>query len=280
MTAGPVPPSAATDLLAAAPPASRRGARFAGWTILGALGLLALVGPHLVGDPARQDLAASLAPIGGDHVLGADHFGRSLVARLAHGARLSFGLALVTAASAAVPGVALGLIAAWRGGFVDRLLAGLADVVLALPGLLLVLVLLAFAPGHFAPLYLGLSLALWVEFFRVTRAAARPVLAADHVEAARLLGFGPLHVARRHVLPVVAPVVLTLAAFATATAVLAISTLSAIGVGLQPPTPELGSMTVELLPYYAEAPVHVLLPGLLVFLMVLGLQLVAGGREA
>lgn len=273
------PPLATSDLLAVAPARPSRLARRVGWTILGALALFALLGPLLTGDPARQDLSASLAPLGGDHWLGADAYGRSLAARLAHGARLSFGLALLTVLTAAIPGVALGLLAAWRGGLVDRLLVGLADVVLALPGLLLVLVLLAFAPGQVAPLYLGLSLALWVEFFRVTRASAAAALVAPHVEAARLLGFGPLHVARRHVLPVIAPLVLTLGAFAMGTAIIAISTLSAISVGLQPPTPELGSMTVELLPYYAEAPVHVLLPGLLIFLLVLGLQLVAGGRE-
>jgi peptide/nickel transport system permease protein len=251
--------------------------RLAGVILLGGLALFAALGPLLIAaDPARQDLAASLAPIGSEnHLLGADHYGRSLLARLAYGARLSFGMALLTVATAAIPGVLLGLVAAWRGGFIERILELLATVMLALPGLLLVLLLLAFAPGTFGPLYLGLALTLWIEFYRVTRATAETVLKQPHVEAARLLGFRSGYILRSYVLPEIRAVLLTLAAFAMATAIIAISTLSAISVGLQPPTPELGAMIVELLPYYAEAPVHVLLPAFLIFLLVLGLQLVA-----
>lgn len=258
--------------------ASSSWARRLGLATLIGLSAFAVLGPWLVtADPARQDLSASLAPIGSAYWLGADHYGRSLLARLAYGARLSFGLALLTTLSAAVPGVLLGVLAAWRGGWADRLLVALSDIVLALPGLLLVLLLLAFAPGHFVPLYLGLSLSLWVEFFRVARATTAQVMAEPHIEAARLLGFGPGYVLRRFIAPAIAPLLLTLAAFAMGTAIIAISTLSAISVGLQPPTPELGSMVVELLPYYAEAPLHVLLPGILIFGLVLGLHLATRG---
>ena len=95
-----------------------------------------------------------------------------------------------------------------------------------------------------------------------------------------MLGFGSRYILTRYVVPVIAPMIATLAAFAMATAIIAVSTLSAISVGLQPPTPELGSMIVELLPYFAEAPVHVLLPAALIFLLVLGLQLLAQGERA
>jgi peptide/nickel transport system permease protein len=247
-----------------------------GAALLLALVAFAILGPWLIeADPAAQDFSASLAPIGGEYLLGADHYGRSLLARLAHGARLSFGMAFLTMLAAAVPGVLLGLAAAWRGGWIERGLELAATVVLALPGLLLVLLLLAFSPGNFGPLFLGLALTLWVEFYRVTRATTAAILRQPHIEAAKLLGFGSGYILRCYVIPVIAPTIATLAAFAMATAIVAVSTLSAISVGLQPPTPELGSMVVELLPYYAEAPVHVLLPALLIFLLVLGLQLVA-----
>lgn len=250
--------------------------RLAGALLLALLAGFALLGPVLIeADPARQDFAASLAPAGGEYLLGADHYGRSLLARLAHGARLSFGMAFLTALAAAVPGVALGLLAAWRGGWTRRVLDFLSMIVLALPGLLLVLLLLAFAPGNFGPLFLGLALTLWVEFYRVTRASAAVLLSQPHIEAARLLGFPPLYILQKHVVPALAPTVTTLAAFAMAAAIIAVSTLSAISVGLQPPTPELGSMMIELLPYYSEAPLHVLLPAILIFLMVLALQLLA-----
>lgn len=256
------------------------GTRLAGAILLALLVAFALLGPLLIPfDPARQDFSASLAPIGGEHILGADHYGRSLLARLAHGARLSFGMAFLTMLAASVPGVLFGLIAAWRGGWTERALDFLAMIVLALPGLMLVLLLLAFAPGNYGPLFLGLALVLWVEFYRVTRASAAVILRQPHIEAAGLLGFSPVYILRKYVLPALAPTIATLGAFAMATAIIAVSTLSAISVGLQPPTPELGSMIVELLPYYAEAPVHVFLPALLIFLMVLALQLLSHGGD-
>ncbi|WP_274845755.1 ABC transporter permease [Sinorhizobium meliloti] len=192
----------------------------------------------------------------------------------AHASRLEW------PSSAAIPGVSLGLLAAWRGGWAEKGLELIATVVLALPGLMLVLLLLAFSPGNYGPLFLGLALTLWVEFYRVTKATTRAVLAHPHIEAARMLGFGSRYILTRYVLPVIAPMIATLSAFAMATAIIAVSTLSAISVGLQPPTPELGSMIVELLPYYSEAPVHVLLPAALIFLLVLGLQLLAQGERA
>lgn len=252
-----------------------------GAALLLALGSFAFVGPLVMQvDPAAQNFAASLAPIGGEYSLGADHYGRSLLARLAHGARLSFIMAFLTMLAAAVPGLVLGLVAAWRGGWLQRAADLLAMVVLALPGLMLVLLLLAFAPGNYGPLFLGLALTLWVEFYRVTRATTATILVQPHIEAARMLGFSPGYILRYIVLPSIAPTIATLAAFAMATTIIAVSTLSAISVGLQPPTPELGSMIVELLPYYAEAPIHVLLPAVLIFLLVLGLQLVAQGDRS
>ncbi|OWV65312.1 ABC transporter permease [Rhizobium sp. R339] len=255
--------------------------RSVGAGLLILLGGFAIAGPLVIpSDPAAQDLSASLAPIGGDYLLGADHYGRSLLARLAHGARLSFGMAFLTMLAAAIPGVLLGLCAAWKGGRTERFLELVATIVLALPGLMLVLLFLAFSPGNYGPLFLGLSLTLWVEFYRVTKATTKTVLAQPHIEAARMLGFNSRYILIHYVLPVIGQMIATLSAFAMATAIIAVSTLSAISVGLQPPTPELGGMIVELLPYYAEAPVHVLLPAALIFLLVLGLQLLAPGDRA
>jgi peptide/nickel transport system permease protein len=254
--------------------------RVVGLGLLAVIGAFALLGPVLIeADPLRQNLRAVLQPPGGDYLLGTDHLGRSMLARLAHAARLSLGLGLLTVVTAAVPGVALGLLAAWRGDIADRVLSALCDGVMALPGLLLVLIVTAFAPGRFAPLYLGIALVLWVEYFRVVRTIARSRLAAPDVEAARLLGFGGVHIVRRHLMPELAPVLATLVAFGLAASVVAISTLSFVGIGLRPPIPEWGSMMTELLPRYADAPLQVLMPGVLLCLTVLGLQLAAGGEH-
>lgn len=268
--------ASARDGAAAARVSTRRAV---GMALLAFVFLFGLLGPMLVAaDPARQNLSRILAPIGSDFLLGSDHLGRSMLARLAHATRLSAGLALLTVISAAVPGTALGLVAAWRGGWTERVLVALADGVLALPGLLLVLLLAALAPGDLWPLYLGLSLVLWVEYFRVVRATATTLLASPQVEAARLLGFGPLHVVRRHVLPEIAPLIGTLMAFGAGAAVMAIGALSFVGIGLRPPVAEWGIMLTELLPYHAEAPGLLLLPAGMIFVTILGLQLV-GGRD-
>ena len=250
-----------------------------GVILLLATGAFGLLGPWLVGiDPASQTLSRFLEAPSLAHPLGLDHLGRSMLARLAYGAQLSLSMAVVSVLSAAVPGTVLGLLAAWRGGWLDRGLSALADAVLALPGLLLVLLLAAFAPGQFWPLYVGISLALWVEYFRVTRSAAALLLAGPQVEASRLLGFGPLYILRRHLAPALLPRLATLMRFGFGGAVLAMAALGFIGVGLQPPTPELGVMMIELLPYYSEAPWLVGAPVALLFFTMLGLML-SGGRH-
>lgn len=254
-------------------------ARLAGAVLLLLLLGFGLLGPWLIeADPARQDLTASLAPPGARFLLGADHLGRSMLARLAHAVRLSFLLSGLTVAAAGLLGTVLGLLAAWEGGWLDRGLSLLADTVLALPGLLLVLLVIAFAPGQILPLACGIALALWVEFFRVTRAQARSLLARPHVEAARLLGFGRAYILRHLILPELAPILLTLAGFGIGGVILTIATLSFISIGLKPPTAELGGMTSEMLPYLAEAPFQALLPSLFVALAVLACHLLAGGR--
>ncbi|EIJ46745.1 dipeptide/oligopeptide/nickel ABC transporter permease [Herbaspirillum sp. GW103] len=257
-----------------------RPAQIAGLLLLLLIFLFAWLGPLLIdADPARQQLARFLEAPSLAHPLGYDQLGRDMLARLAHGARLSLALALLSVLSAALPGVLIGLLAAWCGGWTERVLSALADAVLALPGLLLVLLLAAFAPGGFWPLYVGISLALWVEYFRVVRAASRILLASPQVEASRLLGFGAVYIMRRHLLPALLPRLLTLMRFGLAGAVLAMSALGFVGVGLQPPTAELGVMMIELLPYYREAPWLLGGPVLVLFLTLLGLLLSSGQKE-
>lgn len=252
----------------------RHGRRRAGLWILLAVGLFALLGPLLIGiDPSHQDLAASLQAPGAGHWLGTDLLGRSVLARLAEATRLSLGLALLSALAAAIPGMLLGLLAAWRGGLVDQLLVMLADAVMSLPGLLLVLLCSLLAPGQYWALYGGLALCLWVEYFRVTRAAARPLLAGPAIQASQLLGFGPMYVLRRHLLPALAPILGTLLPLSTAQAVLAMAALGFINVGLQPPTPELGLMMIEFLPHYQEAPWLIAAPVSILMLLVQGMML-------
>lgn len=253
--------------------------RAAGLAILGGLVLFAFL-PLLFGgpDPLKQSLRLSLQGPSTADWFGYDHLGRSMQARLSAALRLSLGLALLSVVTAMVPGVLLGVAAAWRGGIIDRFIGGISEAFLALPGLLLVLMLTAIVPDNPLMLYLGISLVLWVEYFRLTRALSKPLLLSPSVEASRLLGFGPWTILRRHLWPELAPMLVTVGSYGAASAIMAIAALGFVSVGVRPPTPELGAMMIELLPYYEEAPHALLQPILVIFLMVLALQLI-GAKE-
>lgn len=227
----------------------------------------------------QQDLMNTFASPSLSHLLGTDQYGRDVLIRIAQATQLSFFLAFITTITALVPGVILGVLAAYKGGIIDKLLGFLCDVLLALPGLLLVLIFLAFSPGNLLFLYLGLALTLWIEFFKVSRAKTKSLLVEPYVEATKSLGFSFSYILKKLILPKLLPLVFTISTFSMSTAIIAISSLSAISVGLRPPTAELGSMIVEVLPYYEEEPFLVLLPSLIIFLIVLSLQLMSKRSE-
>ena len=252
--------------------------RIAGLALFVLLGSAVAIGPTLVGhDPASQSLLNARQGPSVEHLLGTDHLGRDMAARLLSGGRLSMGLALLSIFTAAIPGTLLGVLAARAGGWTDRLLTAFADAVLALPGLLLVLMLAAIAPGSWWALYVGISLTLWVEYFRYTRQRARVVLSAPQVEASRMLGLGPWLILRRHLIPEIGPGLLTIAAFGAATAVTAVAALGFVSVGIRPPQAEWGVMMTELLPYWREAPWLIMQPVVALVLTVLALHLSVGG---
>jgi len=257
-----------------------RASRITGLALFAMLACAAAFGPALIGhDPAAQSLLDARQSPSTVHLLGTDHLGRDMAARLLSGARLSLGLALLSIITAAIPGTLLGVLAARSGGWTDRLLTAFADAVLALPGLLLVLMLAAIAPGSWWALYVGISLTLWVEYFRYTRQRARVVLAAPQVEASTMLGLGPLMILRRHLIPEIGPGLLTIAAFGAATAVTAVAALGFVSVGIRPPQAEWGVMMTELLPYWREAPWLILQPVGALVLTVLALHLSVGGMR-
>lgn len=243
----------------------------------GALGMLTLLvvfagaGPWVWPDPVAQELSRFLEPPTLSEPLGRDHLGRSVAGRLASATRLSLLVAVACVATAVVAGTLAGILAAWRGGLVDTVLHGLSEAFMALPALLIVLVVSAMSGGELWTLYAGLALAQWIEYFRVVRARSALLLSGPAVEAAGLLQLGPLHVLRRHLWPDLRPLLTTMATFGIGTAVLAVSTLGFVGVGIAPPTPELGQMTTEAFAFYDEAPWMSVAPALVLVVVLLGL---------
>lgn len=239
--------------------------------LLAVLVIFAVAGPLIWPDHAVQDLSRFLEAPGASEPLGRDHLGRSVVARLAHATQLSLVMAVLCVSAALLFGSLAGIAAAWRGGWVDSLLHGLSEVFIALPALLVVLVVSAIANGDLWTLCLGLALAQWVEYFRMVRARSGLVLAGPAVEAAGLLQLGPVHIIRRHLLPELRPLLTTMATFGVGSAILALSTLGFVGIGVRPPTPELGLMITEAFPFYHEAPWMALAPVLVLTAILIGL---------
>ena len=254
--------------------------RLFGLILLGLIVSFAIIVPLVLpGDLASQNLRAILqSPLEGTF-LGTDHFGRDIAHRLAAALRLSLAIAFLSVLLASVLGFAAGLLAARAGGLVDKALCAFSDMILALPGLLLVLMIVALSPGSHLMIYLGISLVLWVEYFRLSRTLAERAYASPAVEASRQLGLGEIYIMRFHLWPEMAPLLLTTGAFGAANAILAVAALGFVNVGVRPPTPELGQMLIELMPYYQEAPWVFIQPVLVLFLLVLSLLLIAGEKQ-
>lgn len=231
------------------------------------------------GDIATQNLGNILQAPTAQHPFGTDHFGRDMLSRVASAVRLSFLMASLSVLIALIFGIIAG-IGASVSRVADKLLGFLCDIIMALPGLLFILLFSAIAPNSFWALYLGISLVAWVEFFKVSRAISQSLAKSPEVESSRLMGMGFFYLIKRHFLPRLMPVVLTLAGFACANAVLALATLGFINVGLRPPTAELGLMMTELFPHYYNAPWIFIQPMIAVVWLTLSFQLLAGQEKA
>jgi peptide/nickel transport system permease protein len=245
------------------------------------LGLFSVLFPMFANQSAiEQNLDASLLAPNTQFLLGTDQFGRHQAVRIAVALRSSMTLAIFCIIISATIGVGLGFLAAIKKGWVERLLNLLSNSVLAIPSLLVVLLIVAFAPGEFLPIYLGIALCQWVEFFRVSKTTAQQVLQSQAVQASKLLGFGMPYIFRRHLWPELAPLLKLLTAFGCANAVLAVTALGFIGVGLKPPTPELGIMMLDAISFYDEAPWLILSSGIFLLLFLGALALIAGEESA
>jgi peptide/nickel transport system permease protein len=237
---------------------------------LGLILLVTLAGPWLAPhDPNGQDLMRVMEAPGVQHWFGTDHVGRDVLSRVLAGAPRSLGLAVVCVGLAATLGVLLGLVAASSGSLVRGLIMRLADLMLAFPGLLLALLFAGFLGGGVWPMLIGLKLAIWPQYARMTDAVAAATWHEAHVEAARLAGFGRWHLLVHHVLPGVLRTIMPLATLGVGSAIMSISALGFLGLGLKPPSPEWGAMINEMLPFLNEGLVQMAAPCMAIFLTVL-----------
>ena len=226
-------------------------------------------------DPFGVDLVNSLSPPSVSHWFGTDVQGRDVWARLVYGARISLTVGIVSQGIALSLGVILGLVAGYYGRWVDELVMRLADVTLAFPTLLLLIALVAALQPSLSVVFVTIGVVGWAGMARIVRGQVLVVRELEFVQAERALGARDSRVIALHVLPsVVAPVVIA-ATLGVAGAIIAESSLSFLGLGVQPPTPSWGSMIADGRDLYQlrHAPWTSLFPGLAIGAAVLGFNL-------
>ena len=228
--------------------------------------------------PATElDIPNKLQPPGAAHWLGTDSLGRDVVSLLLVGARASIAVGVIAVGIGIAFGVALGLLAAARRGWVEELVMRLADFTFAFPALLTAIMLTALQGPGLVTSTLAIGIFNIPVFARITRAAANGVWAREFVLAARACGKGATRITFEHVLPNIAAGLIVQATIQFAVAILAEAALSYLGLGTQPPTPSWGRMLNEAQTLLFQAPQLALWPGTAIALSVLGLNLMGDG---
>jgi ABC-type dipeptide/oligopeptide/nickel transport system permease subunit len=252
-----------------------------GAVILLILVLAALLAPWLAPYPFdAQDLDHIRTAPSRQFLMGTDSLGRDLFSRVLHGARIALGVGLFIVAIEVAVGVPLGMLSGYFRGQLDIVIMTLADMVWAFPPLVLVLgVVAALGPSLFNAV-LAIALVSWVPFTRVTRAKVLSLRQQEFVEASMAIGSGHAYILRRHILPNILATNLALTTLTLPSALLTAAALSFLGFGVQPPTPEWGSMLNEGRPYLQDAPWIATFPGLAILLTVVGFNLLGDGVHA
>jgi peptide/nickel transport system permease protein len=232
-------------------------------------------------DPIATSWSAVRKPPSLQHWFGTDDLGRDILARVIYGARASLLAGAISVGIALTIGVPLGLLAGYRGGFVDALISRITDAMLACPFLILAIALAAFLGPSLRNAMIAIGISATPIFIRLTRGQVMSVKVEDYVEAARAVGNPSWRIALVHILPNILPALMVQATLSIAAAIIAEAALSFLGLGQQPPSPSWGSMLNAAQRFLTNAPWMAIWPGLAIFLVVLSLNLVGDGlRDA
>jgi len=224
--------------------------------------------------PDDQNLAARLASPSASHWLGTDHLGRDTLSRLLDGGRFSLVVAAVATVLTGLVGLVIGVLSARRKGWLDEFFTRTNDVLLALPEMVVALFIVAAMGTGFSSLLVALTVTGWTPFARLARTLAYDVSARGFVEAARVVGCSPSFIIFRHILPHLAAPMLGQATLRFGQLLISVGALSYLGLGVQPPQSDWGSMVAAAQPYAERAPWGIIAPGLAIFLVALCVTLI------
>ena len=250
--------------------------------IIATLLLMALMAPLLApGDPVKMELIDQFLPPSRNHVFGTDEFGRDILSRIMYGSRISLQVGVIAVGIALIVGTTIGLLAGFYGGWFDLVSQRLIDVLLAFPGLLLALAIIAVLGTGIQNVMIAVGIGSIPAYARVVRAQVLSVKEKEYVEAARASGARDLRLIVRHILPNVVSSLIVLSSLGIAGAILSAAALSFIGLGAQPPTPEWGAMLSQGRDFLRDEWWITTFPGIFIAITVFGFNLIGDGlRDA
>lgn len=254
---------------------------YIGGVIVLMLVLLGLIGPHIAPfNPNDQQLRDALRMpqwFAGPHFLGTDNLGRDILSRLLYGARVSLIIAFTVVLISGAIGITLGAVSGYFGGRVDFLIQKVVEVIWAFPALLLAIAILAYLGQGLQNLILALVAQRWIQYCRVVRGESLALRNREFVTAAHVVGAGHARIIAHHILPNIIPTALVIGTFSMATAIIAEASLSFLGLGVPPDVPTWGTMLGDGRNYISTAPWLTIFPGLAIFIVVLGINLLGDG---
>lgn len=232
-------------------------------------------------EPATQDLANRFASPSSEHLFGTDNFGRDIFSNVIYGARISLFIGFFSTVIALIFGTILGALAGYYSGVVDNIIMRIVDIFLSIPSLILAIAISAALGEGLFNLVLAVSISNITHYARIVRGSVLSVKEQEYIEAARIGGANDFRIIFKHILPNCTGPIIVQATLGVGTSILAASSLSFIGLGVQPPTPEWGSMLSNGRPYIRDYPHITLFPGLAIALTIFSLNLVGDGlRDA
>lgn len=260
----------------------KRKTAFISLIILGILVFLALVGNTILGiDPFETNSKIRLLAPGMGHILGTDNLGRDVLARVIYGIRISLAISLVSVAFALIVGTAIGTISGYVGGKVDSVLVLIIEAVCAFPTVLLGLLLATVLGSGMTNIMLAIGISNVPYFARLARSMAISIRGREYIESAATTGLNHFEIITRYVLPNMSSVIIVQTSLSAASALITESTLSFMGVGVQPPAASLGVLLRDGYDYISKASWLSIFPGIAILLTVIALNFLGDGlRDA
>jgi ABC-type dipeptide/oligopeptide/nickel transport system permease subunit len=260
----------------------RRKISLIGFIIVIVLIIMAIFSPFIAPyDPLKTDLRNKLAPVSAEHILGTDNLGRDTFSRIVYGARTSLTIGVIAVTTSGVVGMAMGMAAAYFGGWVFAIIMRITDALMALPGLILILLISGLVGGGIAVVTFALAFGAIAPTCRMMCGQALHIKQNDYILAGKAMGMGSIRMMVTQIFPNSFAPLLVGMTMALGTVVLAEAGLSYLGIGITPPTPSWGAMVNDGQKYILTNPLLSIVPGGAIMIMVFGFNMAGDGlRDA